>query len=201
MSDKFDRIQQALEKISARPRDATPPNPSAPSSSAASTGAGLPEKRFRPWDRADLLRRLQGYKAQTWFAKPAAIAPPHCARHGWCNVDADTLQCDFCRAKLICRVPPGCRGQDLERYAPTVQSIPADMRPQLSRPIALLKVGTVQLAACRALYERCTAPPMILRFISPFVALAGWHKGTRQRWSRPMKQPAHGAACSAPQTS
>ena len=36
----------------------------------------------------------------TWFAKPLALSPLHCAQYGWENSEVDILQCVSCRACL-----------------------------------------------------------------------------------------------------
>ena len=46
------------------------------------------------WDRSDLLRRLQSYKASTWFCKPPGAGPLDCARRGWINTSLDMLTCE-----------------------------------------------------------------------------------------------------------
>ncbi|KAI8049735.1 hypothetical protein BDF22DRAFT_745996 [Syncephalis plumigaleata] len=46
---------------------------------------------YRPWSRADLLKRLASYK----------ISFLVCARHGWINEKADLLACPTCHARLI----------------------------------------------------------------------------------------------------
>ncbi len=62
----------------------------------------------RVWDRSDLLRRLQSYKASTWFCKPPGAAPLDCARRGWINTSLDMLTCEvtptpgFMRPSLHC---------------------------------------------------------------------------------------------------
>ena len=48
----------------------------------------------RVWDRGDLLRRLQSYKANTWFCKPPGASPLDCARRGWVNTSLDMLTCE-----------------------------------------------------------------------------------------------------------
>lgn len=46
------------------------------------------------WDRRQLFKRLQTFKAGTWFAKPEGIRPQDCALRGWCNTALDTLTCE-----------------------------------------------------------------------------------------------------------
>ena len=36
----------------------------------------------------------------TWFAKPVALSPLHCAQYGWENTEVDILQCVSCKACL-----------------------------------------------------------------------------------------------------
>ena len=62
--------------------------------------APLPPSSCFPGERASLCRR-----PGTWFAKPAVVGPVPCSRRGWSNVEADTLECDFCKSRLILRVP------------------------------------------------------------------------------------------------
>ena len=59
----------------------------------------------RPGDRRDFLRRLASFRPGTWFAKPPAMGPVPCARRGWRNVEADVLECESCKARIILRVP------------------------------------------------------------------------------------------------
>lgn len=73
---------------------------SAPSSLTDAT------RGVRPWDRRDLYRRLQTFRASTWFSKPAKIGPVECARRGWENTDVDELTCERCKARLSCPIAP-----------------------------------------------------------------------------------------------
>ncbi|XP_051147816.1 uncharacterized protein LOC127262976 [Andrographis paniculata] len=59
----------------------------------------------RPWDRNDLFRRLATFKSMTWFAKPQVVSPLECARRGWVNIDADTISCTSCDARLLFSTP------------------------------------------------------------------------------------------------
>lgn len=55
----------------------------------------------RPWNRQDFQQRVSTFQIQTWFAKPVAIGSLVCARHGWVNIKADTLQCRGCKKMLV----------------------------------------------------------------------------------------------------
>lgn len=50
--------------------------------------------KARPWERADLWRRLRSFRPATWFCKPAAAGPVECARRGWVNAGQDLLSCE-----------------------------------------------------------------------------------------------------------
>lgn len=52
-------------------------------------------KLCRPWDHAAFLARVASFQIATWFAKPAAINPFECARHGWRNSQPDFLFCTW----------------------------------------------------------------------------------------------------------
>jgi hypothetical protein len=56
---------------------------------------------YRPWSRADFMKRLESYKVSTWFDKPEALSPVVCARWGWINEQTDQLHCTTCQARLI----------------------------------------------------------------------------------------------------
>lgn len=71
----------------------------------AGAAAGIAEPGYEPWSRAALLRRMQTFKAITWFAKPAALSAAQCALRGWRNTGPDLLACDFCSSQLCCRLP------------------------------------------------------------------------------------------------
>jgi len=60
---------------------------------------------YRPWDRASLLKRASTFKAHLWFGKPLLISSMECARHGWVCVEADVLECQLCRSRLVFEVP------------------------------------------------------------------------------------------------
>jgi len=66
----------------------------------------------RPGDRRDFLRRLASFRPGTWFAKPPAMGPVPCARRGWRNVEADVLECESCKARIILRVPPSATNDE-----------------------------------------------------------------------------------------
>ena len=60
----------------------------------------------RPWSREDFWGRLRTFRAATWFARPAPVSPPECARHGWANVGPDRLGCGSCGARCVMEAPP-----------------------------------------------------------------------------------------------
>ncbi|KAF3780941.1 NIPA-like protein [Nymphaea thermarum] len=71
----------------------------------------------RPWDRGDLTRRLATFKSITWFAKPKVVSPANCARRGWINVEADTLECEACGSRLLFSTPSSWTSQQVENSA------------------------------------------------------------------------------------
>lgn len=50
----------------------------------------------RPFDHAAFLARVSTFGIASWFAKPQAVSPFACARHGWRNVQPDLLYCPWC---------------------------------------------------------------------------------------------------------
>ncbi|XP_057867659.1 uncharacterized protein LOC131074919 isoform X3 [Cryptomeria japonica] len=60
----------------------------------------LSEPSCRPWERADLLKRLATYKPANWSGKPKVASSLACARKGWVNVDVDTIACEACGVHL-----------------------------------------------------------------------------------------------------
>lgn len=44
----------------------------------------------------DILIDLDFSKLFKWFAKPAEFSPIECAKHGWINLNKDTLKCVVC---------------------------------------------------------------------------------------------------------
>ncbi|WVZ69800.1 hypothetical protein U9M48_018530 [Paspalum notatum var. saurae] len=76
-----------------------------------------PPPPCRPWDRADLMRRLGSFKAMTWFAKPKAISPVNCARRGWTNIEPDVITCEACGARLLFSTPSSWTTQQVEKAA------------------------------------------------------------------------------------
>lgn len=101
MASAGDRLKAALDGLIYLPSlqaggDAggTPteaPSSASPGSAVAAAGAPV---LCRPWDRADLLRRLQSFRAASWFCKPAPLGPVPCAMRGWINAATDTLKCE-----------------------------------------------------------------------------------------------------------
>jgi hypothetical protein len=67
-------------------------------------------RRHRP--RCPLMSR-----PGTWFAKPAEVGPVPCARRGWRNVEADTLECSFCKSRVILRVPTAATRDEVAALA------------------------------------------------------------------------------------
>ncbi|XP_021312975.1 uncharacterized protein LOC8082514 isoform X3 [Sorghum bicolor] len=76
-----------------------------------------PPPPCRPWDRADLMRRLGSFKAMTWFAKPKVISPVNCARRGWTNIEPDVITCEACGARLLFSTPSSWTTQQVEKAA------------------------------------------------------------------------------------
>ncbi|KAG2589901.1 hypothetical protein PVAP13_5NG300300 [Panicum virgatum] len=76
-----------------------------------------PPPPCRPWDRADLMRRLGSFKAMTWFAKPKVISPVNCARRGWINIEPDVITCEACGARLLFSTPSSWTTQQVEKAA------------------------------------------------------------------------------------
>ena len=85
-----ERIQKALDSLVYLPHLKEKALQTVISPAGGKDGGG----KGRVWDRGDLLRRLQSYKAATWFCKPAAISPVECARRGWLNSGPDMLTCE-----------------------------------------------------------------------------------------------------------
>ncbi|KAL6615543.1 hypothetical protein ACP70R_037813 [Stipagrostis hirtigluma subsp. patula] len=83
----------------------------------AAMSAISPPPPCRPWDRADLMRRLGTFKAMTWFAKPKVISPVNCARRGWTNVEPDVITCEACGARLLFSTPSSWTQQQVEKAA------------------------------------------------------------------------------------
>ncbi|CAL4975374.1 unnamed protein product [Urochloa decumbens] len=83
----------------------------------AAMSAISPPPPCRPWDRADLMRRLGTFKAMTWFAKPKVISPVNCARRGWTNIEPDVITCEACGARLLFSTPSSWTTQQVEKAA------------------------------------------------------------------------------------
>uniref|UniRef100_A0A0E0FPB8 C3HC-type domain-containing protein n=1 Tax=Oryza nivara TaxID=4536 RepID=A0A0E0FPB8_ORYNI len=86
-------------------------------SQLTSMSAISPPPPCRPWDRADLMRRLATFKAMTWFAKPKVISPVNCARRGWINIEPDVITCEACEARLLFSTPSSWAPQQVEKAA------------------------------------------------------------------------------------
>ncbi|KAF8676100.1 hypothetical protein HU200_047605 [Digitaria exilis] len=83
----------------------------------AAMSAISPPPPCRPWDRADLMRRLGSFKAMTWFAKPKVISPVNCARRGWINIEPDVITCEACDARLLFSTPSSWTTRQVEKAA------------------------------------------------------------------------------------
>ncbi|CAL4948839.1 unnamed protein product [Urochloa decumbens] len=83
----------------------------------AAMSAISPPPPCRPWDRADLMRRLGTFKAMTWFAKPKVISPVNCARRGWTNIEPDVITCEACGTRLLFSTPSSWTTQQVEKAA------------------------------------------------------------------------------------
>lgn len=100
------RIQKALDSLIYLPslKDRAAQSPA--SNSDVPQRPGPRTWQCRPWDRGDLLRRLQTYRPATWFCKPKCAGPIACARRGWANTDLDVLSCEVVNCwpfTLCCR--------------------------------------------------------------------------------------------------
>ncbi|KAK9116038.1 hypothetical protein Sjap_014985 [Stephania japonica] len=84
---------------------------------SATAGAGSEIPLCKPWDRGDLVRRLNTFKSMTWFAKPKVVSAVNCARRGWINVDMDTIACEACGARLLFCIPPSWTQHQIEKTA------------------------------------------------------------------------------------
>ncbi|KAK9106833.1 hypothetical protein Syun_022844 [Stephania yunnanensis] len=84
---------------------------------SATAGAGSEIPLCKPWDRGDLLRRLNTFKSMSWFAKPKVVSAVNCARRGWINVDMDTIACEACGARLLFCTPPSWTQHQIEKAA------------------------------------------------------------------------------------
>ncbi|KAK9846448.1 hypothetical protein WJX81_004029 [Elliptochloris bilobata] len=108
------RIQRALDSLIYRPllKDSSTQPPDPEPDALQQPGS---HRQCRPWDRGDLLRRLQSFRPATWFCKPACAGPVACARRGWANTGLDQLTCETCGAKLNFILPPRLPLRDVER--------------------------------------------------------------------------------------
>jgi len=95
MDKDRERLKNALDSMIFLPhlKDRQTQNSLASLFSDSKTTSGV----GRPWDKGDLFRRLQTFRASTWFAKPDAIGAGQCARHGWENTGVDMLTCEVSR--------------------------------------------------------------------------------------------------------
>ena len=98
------RIQKALDSLIYLPllkgRSAAEPPEAGPD--APQPLPGMQARQCRPWDRGDLLRRLQSFQPATWFCKPACAGPVACARRGWANTGLDQLTCEVLPITVCC---------------------------------------------------------------------------------------------------
>ncbi|KAL5228710.1 hypothetical protein ABZP36_016975 [Zizania latifolia] len=145
-ADSERRLKKAMDKLYQFPKPKPSPGskPSSPSSDLSmgraekAPGAGRsfamvrgsrlppqvatmlaisPPPPCRPWDRADLIRRLATFKAMTWFAKPKVISPVNCTRRGWTNIEPDVITCEACGARLLFSTPSSWAPQQVEKAA------------------------------------------------------------------------------------
>lgn len=98
MASVFERITSALSSLGKRRNRERAADEDAGGLPASSSRTA---KRFRPWDQADVHRRLETYKPITWFAKPESVGPIPCALRGWVNQACDTLCCEYCNTTLV----------------------------------------------------------------------------------------------------
>ena len=70
---------------------------------ARAAGPGGAASVALPWDHAAFVARVRTFTPTTWFAKPEALNPIACARHGWVNGAADELHCRACGGTLAFR--------------------------------------------------------------------------------------------------
>lgn len=71
------------------------PSTSLSASTSSSSVKKAPTTSCRPWSHADFGSRVASFGIATWFAKPAAVSPLACARHGWRHSGRpDELRCD-----------------------------------------------------------------------------------------------------------
>ncbi|OIT00265.1 PREDICTED: uncharacterized protein LOC109228800 isoform X1 [Nicotiana attenuata] len=97
-TDRF--VQPQGSKAAALSRIGSQPMWTSMSTSAGGSALGSSQPSCRPWERGDLLRRLSTFRPTNWFGKPKASSSLTCARRGWVNVDADTIECEACGANL-----------------------------------------------------------------------------------------------------
>lgn len=88
----------------------------ASSNKSVARGSGQ-APQCRPWDRGDLMKRLATFKSMTWFAKPQVVNAVNCARRGWINIDADTIACEACGARLFFSTPSTWMQHQVEKAA------------------------------------------------------------------------------------
>ncbi|KAA8491368.1 hypothetical protein FVE85_7789 [Porphyridium purpureum] len=70
------------------------------------------EKKCRPWERADFMRRLHSFKPSWWACKSPAIDAVECARRGWYNSGYNRLKSEdgaeiVFRAERVHDMSPG----------------------------------------------------------------------------------------------
>ncbi len=107
MSSVYERITSALSSLGKRrERDSSAHDGASaagggPTSPSGGSATARTPKRFRPWEQADLHKRLETYKPLTWFGKPTSVGPVPCALKGWVNNGSDSLTCEYCGSKLV----------------------------------------------------------------------------------------------------
>jgi hypothetical protein len=117
MASVYERITSALSSLGKR-RERS--NGAQDGGQSSPSGSGRAPKRFRPWEQADLHRRLETFKPLTWFAKPDPVGPVPCALRGWVNDSNDSLCCEHCNAKLV--YPPNVSYEQRQAAAGAVGS-------------------------------------------------------------------------------
>lgn len=75
------------------------------STSAAESALQSSQPSCRPWERADLLKRLATFNPETWSGKPKVASSLACARRGWVNMEVDTIACEVCGAHISFAIP------------------------------------------------------------------------------------------------
>ena len=98
------RIQRALDSLIYLPllKGRSAAEPPETEADALLPLPSVQARQCKPWDRGDLLRRLQSFQPATWFCKPACAGPVACARRGWANTGLDQLTCEVLPTSVSC---------------------------------------------------------------------------------------------------